>query len=85
VDPFVVLLAFALVKIAIGLTLIWLGFRGGESGPRDDGFFEPAPDWKPPRLPPARRAPRPRRRTVAVARSRPVRSSPRTARRRDRV
>jgi hypothetical protein len=85
VDPFVVLLAFALLKIAIGLTLVWLGFRGGEPGPRDDGFSEPQPEWEPPRLPPARRAEPRRHRAAGAPRSRPVRSAPRVARRRERV
>ena len=85
-DPFVVLLGFAVLKIGIGLTLIWLGLRGGEGG-RDDEepFFPPEPEWEPPRDPAPMRVPARRRPVAAVARRGPVRSPSRTARRRERV
>ena len=74
---FALLLGFALLKVTIGLTLVWLGFRGGGAADEDDGFREWEPDAPtPPVLPPPRRRRR-RRERVARGRGRPVRSIPR--------
>ena len=83
---FALLLGFAVVKMAIGLTLIWLGFRGGETGDADDEFSRGEPEPGPtPGPPPVRLRARPHRRTESAARGRPTRAPARSARRPERV
>ena len=50
---FALLLGFALLKIALGLTLIYLGLRGGGRDDPDEPFAADEPPV-PPRLPPRR-------------------------------
>ncbi|MDQ3889576.1 MAG: hypothetical protein M3312_03380 [Actinomycetota bacterium] len=67
---FALLLGFALVKVTIGLGLIWIGLRGGAPDEGEDDRLAPEPEGPPPADPPGRRL-RPRRRLAA--RERPQR------------
>jgi hypothetical protein len=68
---FALLLSFAVLKVALGLALIYLGLRGGGRDEPDERRDEPTPDV-PPTLP-ARRRPRLERATRGGPGRRPAR------------
>jgi hypothetical protein len=70
-SAFLLLLGFALFKVVVGLSLVYLGFRGGGTDEPDDGFGRLEPD-PPPRLP-TRRPRSIRRRVRGGPARRPVR------------
>ena len=53
-STFLLLLGFALFKIVVGLTLVYVGLRGGDQNEPEDGFGGVAPDG-PPQLPARRK------------------------------
>jgi hypothetical protein len=69
---FALLLGFALLKVAIGLVLVYLGLRGGGRNEPDEGS-----EGSEPEVPPAAPARRRRLQTRGGPKRRPARGRPR--------
>jgi hypothetical protein len=80
VASFALLVGFALLKIVVGVGIVWLGVRAAQRPEDDDGGYGPfAADGSPPRPGGRRPAARARPRTAARLRGRPDRFAGRRA------